>query len=69
MNQFAVSASYKKTCWECLIVSHPNERVELAMQILECRRKLRRAGWDATAVEEIKAAMKRFEQQLRELDE
>ena len=50
-------------------MSHPNERVELAMQILECRRKLRQAGWDAAAVEEIKAAMKRLEQQLRELDE
>ena len=36
---------------------------------LECRRKLRQAGWDAAAVEEIKAAMKRLEQQLRELDE
>ena len=48
---------------------HDNERVELAMQILECRRKLRRAAWDnAAAAEEIKAEIKRLEQELREID-
>jgi hypothetical protein len=54
---------------ECTAVPHPNERVELAMQILECRRRLRRAGWDDAAVEDMKAEMKRLEQKLRELDE
>jgi hypothetical protein len=49
--------------------AHPNERVELAIQILECRRRLRRAGWDDAAVEDMKAEMKRLEQKLRELDE
>jgi hypothetical protein len=50
-------------------VPHPNERVELAMKILQCRRKLRRAGWDDAAVEDMKAEMERLEQKLRELDE
>jgi hypothetical protein len=48
---------------------HPNERVELAMQILECRRKRRQAGWDDATVESIRAEMARLEQELRELDE
>jgi hypothetical protein len=50
-------------------VSHPNERVELAMQILECRRRLRLACWDDASLDEIKAEMKRLEQKLREIDE
>jgi hypothetical protein len=39
------------------------------MQILECRRKLRKAGRDDATVENIKVEMKRLEQKLRELDE
>jgi hypothetical protein len=50
-------------------MSHPNERVELAMQILACRRRLRQAGWDDATVESIRAEMKRLEQKLREIDE
>ena len=46
-----------------------NERVELAMQILECRRKLRQAGWAGATIKEIRAEMKRPEQKLREIDE
>lgn len=51
------------------VMAHPNERVELAMQILECRRKLRQAGWDDAAVESIRAEMARLEQEPREIDE
>ena len=48
---------------------HQNERVELAMQILECRRQLRLMAWDATASAKIRADMERLEQKLREIDE
>ncbi len=48
---------------------HSNERVELAMQILECRRKLRQAAWDDATVKAIQAEMKLLEQRLREMDE
>lgn len=34
---------------------HKNERVELAMQILDCRRKLRLAVWDDATIENIRA--------------
>ena len=50
-------------------MSHQNERVELAMQILECRRKLRRAAWDDATVKNIQAQLKLLEQKLREIDE
>jgi hypothetical protein len=39
------------------------------MQILECRRKLRQAGWDDATVESIRAEMARLEQELRKIDE
>jgi hypothetical protein len=48
---------------------HPNERVELAMQILECRRQLRLMAWDDAATAKIRADMERLEQKLREVDE
>jgi hypothetical protein len=50
-------------------VRSENERVEFAMQILECRRKLREAAWDDAAVKRIRAEMERLEQKLREIDE
>jgi hypothetical protein len=46
-----------------------NERVELAMQILECRRKLRQPGGDQIEIEKLQAEMARLEQELREIDE
>ena len=46
-----------------------NERVELAMQILDRRRKLRQAAWDDATVEQIRTEIKRLERQLREIDE
>jgi hypothetical protein len=52
-----------------LTVPHPNERVELAMQILECRRKLRQPGRDQIEIEKLQAEMARLEQELREIDE
>ena len=48
---------------------HQNERVELAMQILECRRQLRLMVWDDAATAKIRADMERLEQKLREIDE
>jgi hypothetical protein len=48
---------------------HPNERVELAMQILECRWKLQQAGRDQIQIEKLQAEMARLEQELREIDE
>jgi len=68
MNEFAIPATYEKTL-EMLTVPHPNERVELAMQILECRRKLRQAGRDQIEIEKLQAEMARLEQELREIDE
>jgi hypothetical protein len=50
-------------------VRSQNERVELAMQILECRRKLRHVAWDDAAVKEIRAEMESLKQKLREIDE
>jgi hypothetical protein len=69
MNEFAIPATYKKRRWECLPLPHPNERVELAMQILECRRKLRQAERDQIEIEKLQAEMARLEQELREIDE
>lgn len=34
-------------------VSHQNERVELAMELLECRQRLRRVGWDVEQVQRL----------------
>ena len=48
---------------------HPNERVELAMQILECRQNLRRVGWDEEQARLLREEMARLEQKLREIDE
>ena len=48
---------------------HQNERVELAMQILECRRQLRLMTWDVAACAKIRADMELLEQKLREIDE
>ena len=50
-------------------MSHPNERIELAMQILECRRKLRQACWDDATAAGIRTEMERLEQALREINE
>ena len=47
----------------------PNERVELAMQILECRRQLRLMAWHDAATTKIRADMELLEQKLREIDE
>jgi hypothetical protein len=58
----------KKDAWNTT-VPHPNERVELAMQILECRRKLRRVGWDEKLAQSLQEEMARLEQLLREIDE
>jgi hypothetical protein len=51
------------------MMPHQNERVELAMQILECRRQLRLMAWDDAATATIRADMERLEQKLREIDE
>jgi len=51
------------------VMAHPNERVELAMQILECRRKMRQAGWDDATAKSLRAELTRLEQKLREIDE
>jgi hypothetical protein len=51
------------------VVAHPNERVELAMQILECRRQMRSMAWDDAAIAKIRADMEGLEQKLREIDE
>jgi hypothetical protein len=51
------------------VVPHQNERVELAMRILECRQKLRRVGWDEEQVKRLRAEMDGLEQKLREIDE
>jgi hypothetical protein len=50
-------------------VPHPNERVELAMQILECRRKLRLMAWDDETAQVIRNEMAKLDQKLREIDE
>jgi hypothetical protein len=50
-------------------VRSQNDRVELAIQILDRRRKMRQAGWDDATVEPIRTEIKRLEQQLREIDE
>ncbi|MBR1198167.1 hypothetical protein JQ634_18180 [Bradyrhizobium sp. AUGA SZCCT0240] len=50
-------------------MSHPNERVELAMQILELRRKLRQAASDDDTIKEIQAELKLVERKLQEIDE
>jgi hypothetical protein len=47
---------------------HQNERVALAMNILECRRKLRQTVCDDEAAKDIQAEMERLMQKLRELD-
>ncbi len=49
-------------------MAHANERVELAMQILECRRKMRLMAWDDAATAKIGAEMERLEQKLRDID-
>jgi hypothetical protein len=41
---------------------HQNERVELAMQILECRRQLRLMAWDDAACAKIRTDIERLEQ-------
>jgi hypothetical protein len=48
---------------------HPNERVELAIQILECRRKLRKTARDTLAAERLRTKLERLEKMLREIDE
>jgi hypothetical protein len=50
-------------------VRSQNERVELAMQILDRRRKLRQAGWDDVTAEQIQTEIRLLERQLREIDE
>jgi hypothetical protein len=51
------------------VVPHPNERVELAIRILDCRQKLRRIGWDLERAEGLRAEMERLAHKLREIDE
>jgi len=51
------------------VVPHPNERVELAIRILDCRQKLRRVGWDLEQAEALRAEMERLARKLREIDE
>jgi len=51
------------------VVPHPNERVELAIRILDCRQKLRRVGWDLEQAEGLRAEMERLARKLREIDE
>ena len=46
-----------------------NERVQLAMQILAYRNKLRRVVWDDATIKELQAELARLERQLREIDE
>ncbi|MBR0901339.1 hypothetical protein [Bradyrhizobium liaoningense] len=50
-------------------VPQQNERVELAMKILDCRQRLRRVGWDLDQAERLRAEMERLERKLREIDE
>lgn len=50
-------------------VPHQNERVELAMRILDCRQRLRRVGWDLDQAESLRAEMEQLERRLREIDE
>lgn len=51
------------------VVPHRNERVELAMKLLDCRHKLRRTGWDVERAKSLREEMDRLEQKLREIDE
>ena len=51
------------------VVPHQNERVELAMELLDCRQKLRRAGWDVEQAKSLREEMHQLEQKLREIDE
>jgi hypothetical protein len=46
-----------------------NERAKLAMELLECRQKLRRVAWDEEQVKHLLAEMERLAQRLREIDE
>jgi hypothetical protein len=39
------------------------------MQILECRRQLRRVAWDDAAAEKIRTDMEQLAQKIREIDE
>ena len=48
---------------------HPNERVELAIQILKCRRKLQRAEGDLAEVKRLREKLERLETMLRQIDE
>ena len=68
MNNLRIPTSYKKDGRNPNVRSQ-NERVELAMQILDRRRKLRQAGWDDATVEQIRTEINRLERQLREIDE
>ena len=47
----------------------PNERVELAYQILELRHKIRQVLWDPDQVAKLQAELAQLEQKLREIDE
>jgi len=68
LNDLRILTSYKKDGRK-LNVRSQNERVELAMQILDRRRKLRQTAWDDATVEQIRTEIKRLERQLREIDE
>ena len=48
---------------------HPNERVELAIQILKCRTKLQRENLDVTEVNRLREKLERLEDMLRQIDE
>ena len=48
---------------------HPNERVELAIQILRCRRKLQRENLDLTEAQRLRERLERLEHMLRQIDE
>lgn len=50
------------------VVPQRNERVELAMRLLDCRQKLRRTGWDVERAKSLREEMDRLEQKLSEID-
>jgi hypothetical protein len=48
---------------------HPNERVELAIQILKCRARLQRENLGLTEVTRLSEKLERLENMLRQIDE
>jgi len=52
-----------------VLLPHPNERVELPFQVLQCRRKLRQKEQAVPYVQRLAAELERLEKRLQELDE